>query len=119
MTKVLFLPEVVEQFLELVEALYKKGYLGFKEVAVNYSEQLFRDIQNNLPLKVKKGAPTYFCRYGNGLFYSSFSKSRHTTWYVFYSIHKQDGQTIYLVRYLGNNHVIAHYLIEEDNELKG
>ena len=50
MTKVLFLPEVVDQFLELAEVLYQKGYLGFKEVAIDYSEQLFRDIQTNLPL---------------------------------------------------------------------
>ena len=27
MTKVLFLPEVVDQFLELAEILYKEGYL--------------------------------------------------------------------------------------------
>ena len=112
MTKVLFLPEVVDQFLELAEVLYEKGYLGFKEIAVNYSEQLFRDIHANLPLKVKKGAPTYFKRYGNDLFYSSFSKNRHTTWYVFYSIYELNGQTVYLVRYLGNNHVLAHHLIE-------
>lgn len=48
MIKVLFLPEVVDQFLELVEVLYNNGYLGFKEVAIDYSEQLFKDI------------PTYF-----------------------------------------------------------
>ena len=41
MTKVLFLPEVADQFLELAEVLYQKGYLGLKEVAV----------------KVKKDAP--------------------------------------------------------------
>lgn len=35
MTKV----EVVHQFLELAEVLYQKGYLGFKEVAIDYSEQ--------------------------------------------------------------------------------
>lgn len=86
MTKVLFLPEVADQFLELAEVLYQQGYLGLKGVAVNYSEQLFRDIQNTLPVKVKKDAPSYFKRYGNDLFYSSFPKSRHTTWYVFYSI---------------------------------
>lgn len=114
MTKVLFLPEVAEQFLELAEILYEKGYLGFKAVAIKYSEQLFLDIQSNLPLKVKKSAPTYFKRYGNDLFYSSFSKNKHTTWYVFFSVHEKDGDTIYLVRYLGNNHVIAHHLIEED-----
>ena len=86
MKKVLFLPEVVEQFLEVAEVLYQKGYLGFKEVAVEYSERLFKDIQTNLPLKVKKDAPSYFKRYGNDLFYSSFAANKHTTWYVFYSI---------------------------------
>ena len=113
MTKVLFLPEVADQFLELAEVLYQKGYLGFKEVAIDYSEQLFRDIQTNLPLKVKKYAPSYFKRYGKDLLYSSFAKNKHTTWYVFYSIHEQDGQTVFLVRYLGNNLIIAHHLVEE------
>ena len=32
MIKVLFLPEVVDQFLELAEVLYNKGYLGFKDI---------------------------------------------------------------------------------------
>ena len=50
--KVLFLPEVVNQFLELAQVLYDEGYLGFKDAAIAYSEQLFRDIQTNLPLKV-------------------------------------------------------------------
>ena len=110
MTKVLFLPEVVDQFLELAEILYKEGYLGFKEVAIEYAEQLFRDIQSSLPQKVRKDAPSHFERYGKGLFYSLYPKNRHTTWYVFYSIHEVEGELIYLVRYLGNNHVIAHML---------
>ena len=57
--KVLFLPEVVNQFVELAEVLYDKGYLGFRDAAQEYSEQLFRDIHTNLPIKVKKGAPAY------------------------------------------------------------
>ena len=112
MTKVLFLPEVVEQFLELAEVLYSKGYLGFKDIAIEYAEQLFKDIQLTLPLKVKKNAPSHFEKYGAGLLYSSFQKNHHTTWYVFYSIHEKDGEIIYLVRYLGNNHVIAHHLLD-------
>ncbi|MBR1949910.1 MAG: hypothetical protein IKK19_05760 [Bacteroidales bacterium] len=113
MTTVLFLPEVVNQFLELAEILYDKGYLGFKDAAINYSEQLFKDIQTYLPLKVKKDAPSYFKRYGNDLFYSSFSRNKNTTWYVFYSIHEENGKTIFLVRYLGNNHIIAHHLLDD------
>lgn len=107
---VLFLPEVVNQFLELAEVLYDKGYLGFRDAAQAYSEQLFRDIYNNLPIKVKKGAPAYFERYGTDLFYSSFPRNKHTIWYVFYSVHEVNGETTYLVRHLTNNHVIAHQL---------
>ena len=32
--RVLFLPEVVQQFLELAEILYDKGYLSFKDKAI-------------------------------------------------------------------------------------
>ena len=110
MTKVLFLPEVVDQFLELAEVLYNNGYLGFKESAIACAEQLFKDIQHDLPLKVKKDAPSDFKGYGQGLFYSLFPKNRNTTWYVFYSIHEKNGDTVYLIRYLGNNHVIAHHI---------
>ena len=108
--KVLFLPEVVNQFLKLAEILYDGGYLGFKDAAIAYSEQLFRDIQTNLPIKVRKGAPANFERYGTDLFYSAFKHSKQTTWYVFYSVHDVDGETTYLVRYLTNIHVIAQHL---------
>jgi len=108
--KVLFLPEVVDQFLELAEILYDGGYLGFRDAAREYAEQLFRDIQTNLPIKVKKGAPAYFERYGTDLFYSIFPRNKQTIWYVFYSVHDVDGEMMFLVRYLTNNHVIAHHL---------
>ena len=112
--KVLFLPEVVDQFLELAEILYDKGYLGFMDTAVEYSEQLFREIQTLLPVKLKKGAPSYFKRYGTDLLYSAFKHSRQTIWYVFYSIYEVNGETVFLVRHLTNNHVIAHHLDLED-----
>lgn len=108
--KVLFLPEVVDQFLELAEVLYDKGYLGFRDAAQAYSEQLFSDIQTSLPIKVKRDAPVYFERYGTDMFYSSFPRNKQTTWYVFYSVHELNGEDVYLVRYLTNNHVSAHHL---------
>ena len=107
--KVLFLPEVVNQFLELAEILYEKGYLGFKDAAIQYSESLFRDIHDRLPVKVKKGAPVYYARYGKDLYYSAFRKNKHTTWYVFYSVHQLNGETVYLVRHLTNNHIAAQH----------
>ena len=75
MTKVLFLPEVVDQFLELAEVLYNNGYLGFKESAIAYAEQLFKDIQHDLPLKVKKDAPSDFKGYDRGSSTRCFPKT--------------------------------------------
>lgn len=108
--KVLFLPEVVDQFLELAQILYDKGYLNSKDAAIEYSEKLFREIQTKLPLKVKKEAPAYYKRYGSDILYSAFRHSCHTTWYVLYSAYNVDGDTVFLVRHLTNNHVIAHRL---------
>ena len=73
MTNVLFLPEVVDQFLELAEILYSKQYLGFKEVAIEYANQLFMDIKVNLPIKTKKKAPVHFERYGQGMYGTCFT----------------------------------------------
>ena len=108
--KVLFHRRVIEQFLNLSEILYDQGYLGFEDAAIEYSERVFNDIKTFLPLKVKKAAPAYFQRYGRNLYYSAFKHSRQTTWYVFFSIHEEGTETVFLVRYLTNNHVAGHRL---------
>jgi hypothetical protein len=109
---VLFLPEVREYFRELAEILYKKDYFGFEDTALQYVEDLFSDIENTLPTKVKKSAPAYFNRYGKGMSYAVFKKNKRTHWYVFFNMQPDDGEaeTIYLVRYISNNHTIAHFL---------
>jgi len=65
--RVLFLPEVVQQFLELAEILYDKGYLSFKDKAIEYSESLFDEIHSTLPIKVHRKAPDYFNKYGENM----------------------------------------------------
>ena len=112
--RVLFLPEVVQQFLELAEILYDKGYLSFKDKAIEYSESLFDEIHSTLPIKVHRKAPGYFNKYGENMLYASFTKNKHTTWYVFFNEYQRSGETVYLIRYMSNNHVIAHHL-EIDN----
>lgn len=42
--------------------------------------------------------------------YAVFPKNDHTTWYVFFNVYEIGGESVYLVRYMSNNHVIAHYL---------
>jgi hypothetical protein len=76
--KVLFLPEVRDYFRELSQLLYEKNYFGFEEAAIRYATDLFNDIADTLPAKVKKNAPAYFDRYGKGMFYAVFKKNKRT-----------------------------------------
>jgi hypothetical protein len=111
--RVLFLPEVRDYFRELAQILYEKDYFGFESTAIQYAEDLFDDIADTLPIKHKKLAPAYFDQYGKGMFYAVFKKNERTQWYVFFNIYVNNGETVYLVRYMSNNHVIAKFLLGE------
>ena len=108
--KVLFLPEIRQYLKDLQEILFENEYFGFEESAVQYVRDLILDIEETLPMRPSKEAPPYFDRYGKGMRYAVFRKNRNTQWYVFFSKYKEKGEVIYLVRYISNNHVIAHYL---------
>ncbi|MDR1552445.1 MAG: hypothetical protein LBS69_03145 [Prevotellaceae bacterium] len=108
--RVLFLPEVRYYFKELAEILYKNDYFGFEETAIQYAEDLFNNIANTLPIRVKKIAPSHFDRYGKDMFYAVFPKNKQTQWYVFFNIYANNGEKVYLVRYISNNHVTAQLL---------
>jgi len=64
----------------------------------------------SLPIKLHKPAPKYFDKYGKGLYYATFRKSKNTIWYAFFNKYVVNGDTIHLVRYIINNHIIAKYL---------
>lgn len=108
--KVLFIPEVIGYFLDLAELLYEKNYFGFEETAFRYVDDLFEEIKATLPAKQAKFAPSYFDRYGKGMYYAVFRKSKATQWYVFFTKYQKDGDILYLVRYISNNHTTAQYL---------
>lgn len=108
--KIEFQSEVLEYFNDLTTLLYEEGYFGFRENALRYVDELLDDIRANLPFKPKKPAPPYFSRYGQNLLYASFRKNRSTQWYVFFNLYRQGGETVFLIRYIGNNHVLAQYL---------
>lgn len=105
--KVLALPEVRHYMKKLMTVLFEKNYFGFYETSEKYVTDLFYNITNNLPKKLAKPAPEYFDRYGKNMLYATFRKSRNTQWYVFFNIYRQNGETIYLIRYISNNHVNA------------
>ena len=108
--KVLTLPKVRQYLEELSYILYEKGYFGFLDTSEKYVEELFDDIKKNLPTKLHKPAPKYFDKYGKNMYYASFVKNKHTTWYAFFTKYDDNGEIIYLVRYIANNHTVAQYL---------
>jgi len=108
--KVMFLPEVVDYFLNMADILYDKGYFGFEENAIKYAKELFLEIEKELPMKLKKEAPKYFNKYGKRMYYAFFKRNKNTTWYVFFNLFRMDGEVVYFVRYVNNNHMIAKFL---------
>jgi hypothetical protein len=94
----------------LIEILYKEEYFGFKDSAIQYVESLIIEIRDNLSACPKHIAPEYFSKYGEKLLYTSFRKNKTTQWYVFFNKYQENDEIIYLVRYLSNNHMIAHLL---------
>ena len=108
--KVIVLPSVLQDFDDLVTILYERGYFGFEETALDYVLELYDDIITTLPLRPHKPAPKHFDRYEKNMKYAVFIKNKRTTWYAFFKTYQEHGETIYLVRYIANNHSIARYL---------
>jgi len=108
--KVLFLPEVQKYYDKLEQILYEKGYFSFLDSSKKYVKELINDIQTTLPIRLHKPAPKHFEKYGKELYYASFKKSNRTTWYAFFTKHRQEEEIIYLVRYISNNHVAGQFL---------
>jgi len=108
--RVLILPEVQQYFYELQYILYEKEYFCFLDTSEKYVNDLIDDIEANLHTRLHKPAPLYFEKYGNNMKYAAFRKSKNTIWYVFFETYMDDGEVVYLVRHIANNHVIAQFL---------
>jgi hypothetical protein len=105
--KIVFDSEVEKYLYQMVDILYNEEYFGFKENAYQYVDDLIDDIAYNIGSKQKRPAPPYFDRYGENMSYAVFRKNKNTQWYVFFNY--DDG--IYYIRYIGNNHTCAQYLL--------
>jgi len=108
--KVLAIPKVLKYIESLVPVLYEQGYFSFEDSARKYVKDLYDDIQTNLPTKQHKPASKYFDKYGKNMEYAVFKKNKNTSWYVFFKKYRENKETIYLIRYIGNNHTVAQYL---------
>ena len=94
--RIVFLPETLVYFNRLADILYEQGYFSFKDNSLKYVDDLLEDIRLHLHSKVKKPAV--------------FPKNNTTFWYIFFNIYRQNGELVYLIRYVSNNHIIAQYL---------
>jgi len=108
--KVIVLPKVLDYFEELVIILYEKEYFSFLDTSQKYIDELFDEIKEFLPTRVHKSAPIYFDKYGKDMEYAVFKKSKRTSWYVFFRTYRENGEDVYQVRYIANNHLIAQHL---------
>ncbi len=105
---VIVLPEVQEYLDALVPLLYEKGYFSYEEGAKRYVYGMLDNIRMALPSCLHRPAPR---RFGKGMLFATFRKNRSTTWYAFFTRHKgADGEMVYIVRHIANNHTVAKYM---------
>ena len=85
----------VKKYLNnLITLLYEKEYFSYEETAIRYVDELLDSIITILPTRRHIPAPSYFDRYGKGMYYASFPKNKRTTWYAFFSKYKEGEETI-------------------------
>ncbi len=105
--KILYTPETENYLFDLAFLLYEKQYFSYFELAQRYVRLLIQDVETTFHLKMKRKASSYFSRYGKDLWYVSYPRNKHTTWYFFFTCYAND---VYVIRYISNNHVAGHLL---------
>ena len=108
--KIIYLKKVRLYFENLIPKLHDLGYFGYAETAKKYVDEIFTEIEKQLPIQIPKPAPLHFEKYGKGMKYIVIRKNKRTHWYVFFKTVRKEEEIIYKVRYIANNHVIAQYL---------
>lgn len=99
MEEIVITAEVTDVLEELVYILYKKEYFGFEESAVDYVNNIYDFIYNELPNTRHRKTPKALLRHGN--YFVKYSAGKRTAWYVFFN----KKENMYLIKYITNNHV--------------
>ena len=108
--KIIYLKKVRVYFENLIPKLHDLGYFGFAETAKKYVDEIFAETEKQLQVQRHRTAPAYFEKYGKAMKYIVIRKNKNTHWYIFFKTTQKDAETIYKVRYVSNNHLIAKYL---------
>ena len=105
-----FLPKVYDYLESLIPILHNNGYFSYEHDAIEYVDGLIDEIQTKLPTSLHKPAPPYFNKYGKNMKYVVFKKNKRTSWYAFFKTYNKNGEKIFLIRYIANNHTVAQHL---------
>jgi len=108
--KIIYLKKVRVYFENIIPKLHELDYFSFAETAKKYVDEIFVEIEKQLPTQRHRSAPKHFEKYGIGMKYIVIKKNKRTHWYIFFKTTQKDDEIIYKVRYVANNHVIAQYL---------
>ena len=107
---ILYLKKVRVYFENLIPKLYDLCYFSYTVTAKTYVDEIFSEIEKQLPIQKHRPAPEYFEKFGKGMKYIVIRKNKKTHWYAFFQTTQKEGEIVYKVRYISNNHVIAQYL---------
>ncbi len=84
----------------LIDVLIDKEYFSFYEYSAQYIEDLVLHVKRSIASQPHKKAPAHFFQYCDRLFYITYQRSRHTTWYILF----QKMEPFYFIRHITNNH---------------
>ena len=90
--------EFETQINEIVDILFEKGYLGFKDSALDYGDRIYDFIIKNIDKPISRQSPKAFQKFG--AFYMKYKANENTTWYIFFD--RRDNR--FLVNHILNNH---------------
>lgn len=106
MNNVVYDPIVIEYFYHLLDILLEKEYFSFEDTAINYVDEIHNFVRTKIHTAPKRTAPARFHKYGKNLKYTTYKKSKRTTWYIFFT--QKDNR--YIIKHITNNHVSAQHI---------
>ncbi len=83
---------------ELVTTLVQNEYFGFLDTSLEYVNQIYDFIENDLTNVIHYPTPKELLKYGK--YYAKLKVNNRTTWYVFFD--KMDNR--YFIEFITNNH---------------
>ena len=74
--RIFYLKKVRSYFENLIPKLHELGYFGFEETAKKYVDELFIEIEKQLPVQRHRPAPKFFEKFGKGMNYIVIRKNK-------------------------------------------